>query len=161
MVNEHTADYHPSPSELTSRIHPLIFLWTAKGNISLSLSIYIYFFFSKLYTIMVVENFQIYSVKITGKYICESKNWICSFLLMPTNNTLPQVLIINLQAEGNYPFPQNNIFWKSIFSTAEKGEDYGAEKMTKITPARIFITNLYTFHHLCNLLIFGFCFVVP
>ena len=31
MVNEHTVDYHPSPSELTSRIHPLIFLWTPKG----------------------------------------------------------------------------------------------------------------------------------
>ena len=33
MVNEHTVDYHPSPSELTSRIHPLIYLWTAKGFI--------------------------------------------------------------------------------------------------------------------------------
>ena len=31
MVNEHTVDYTPpSPSELTSRIHPLIFLWTPK-----------------------------------------------------------------------------------------------------------------------------------
>ena len=33
MVNEHTVDYHPSPSELTSRIHPLVFLWTTKGFI--------------------------------------------------------------------------------------------------------------------------------
>ena len=30
MVNKHTVDYHP----LTSRIHPLIFLWTPKGFIS-------------------------------------------------------------------------------------------------------------------------------
>ena len=28
MVNEHTVNYHLSPSELTSRIHPLLFLWT-------------------------------------------------------------------------------------------------------------------------------------
>ena len=26
MVNKNTLDYHPSPSELTLRIHPLIFL---------------------------------------------------------------------------------------------------------------------------------------
>ena len=34
MVNKHTVDYHPSPSQLISRIHPLIFLWTPKGHIS-------------------------------------------------------------------------------------------------------------------------------
>ena len=28
IVNKHTVDYHPSPSQSTSRIHPLIFLWT-------------------------------------------------------------------------------------------------------------------------------------
>ena len=27
-------DYHPSPSKLTSRIHPLVFLWTSKRFIS-------------------------------------------------------------------------------------------------------------------------------
>ena len=35
IVNKHTADYHPSPSQLISRIHTLIFLWTPKGFISL------------------------------------------------------------------------------------------------------------------------------
>ena len=34
MVNKHTVNYHPSPSQLISRIHPLIFLWTPKGFIS-------------------------------------------------------------------------------------------------------------------------------
>ena len=33
MVNEDIVDYHPSSSELTSRIHPLIFLWTPMGFI--------------------------------------------------------------------------------------------------------------------------------
>ena len=33
-INEHTVDYHPSPSSWTSRIHHLIFLWTPKGFIS-------------------------------------------------------------------------------------------------------------------------------
>ena len=30
MVNKYTVDYHPSPSELTSRMHSLIFLCTPK-----------------------------------------------------------------------------------------------------------------------------------
>ena len=34
MVNKSTVDYHPSPSQLISKIHPLIFLWTLKGFIS-------------------------------------------------------------------------------------------------------------------------------
>ena len=46
MVNKHTVDYHPSPSEWTSRIHSLVFLWTPKGLISPE---YFLNFFSKLY----------------------------------------------------------------------------------------------------------------
>ena len=45
-INEHTVDYHPSPSSLTSRIHHLIFLWTPKGFISPE---YFLIFFSNLY----------------------------------------------------------------------------------------------------------------
>ena len=35
IVNKHSVDYHPNPSELTSRIYPLIFLQTSQGFISL------------------------------------------------------------------------------------------------------------------------------
>ena len=52
---------------------------------------------------MVVEKFQIYGVKITEKYMCEWKNWICSFLLLPLSKTLSQT-------EWNYPFYLNSIF---------------------------------------------------
>ena len=31
---QNTVDYHPSPSQLISRIHPLIFLWTHNGFVS-------------------------------------------------------------------------------------------------------------------------------
>ena len=34
MVIRHTPDYQPSPSQLISTIHPLIFLWTSKGFVS-------------------------------------------------------------------------------------------------------------------------------
>ena len=38
---------------------------------------------------MAAKKFQKYSVKITDKYICESKYLICSFLLMPLIKTPP------------------------------------------------------------------------
>ena len=71
---------------------------------------------------MIAEKFQICSFKITGKYICESKNWIYSFLLMPKSKTLPQIFIIIPQTEGNCLFLPNSIFWRY----------YGVEKITKI-----------------------------
>ena len=92
MVNKHTVDYHPSPSELTSRIHPLIFLWTSKGFIIYSKCFLN--FFKPVFWTMVAEKFQIHGVKITGKCICESKNWICLFLLMSLSKSLSQVIII-------------------------------------------------------------------
>ena len=48
---------------------------------------------------MFAEKFQIYSVKITEKYISGSKNLICSFLLMPPKKTRPQAFIIIAQAQ--------------------------------------------------------------
>ena len=41
--------------------------------------IFLEFFHKPVYSTMVVEKFQIYAVKITGKYICESKNWMFIF----------------------------------------------------------------------------------
>ena len=58
MWNEDTDDYYHSPSELTSRIHPLIFLW-----IPISMDSYFYlsrtfleFFVKVVYPTMVAEN---------------------------------------------------------------------------------------------------------
>ena len=64
---------------------------------------------------MVAEKFPIYSVKITGKYICESKNWIRSFLLMPPSKTLPQA----------DTYSSRTALSEDIFSLAKKGEGWG------------------------------------
>ena len=111
MVSEHTVDYHHSLSELVSRIYSLLFVWTLKGFISTEY--FFNFFLKPVYPTMVVERFQICVYKITGKYICKSKNWIRSFLLMPPSETLLQVLIMISHAEGNYSL--------STFSPAEGG----------------------------------------
>ena len=159
MVNEHTVDCHPSPSELPSRTQPLIFLWTPKG-VYLSW-IFLRAFLKPVYPTVVAKKFQIYGVKITGKYICDTKSWICSFLPISPNKTSPYVLISTPKAKGNYPFSLNRIFWKSFFLPAEGGKDYGAEKITKIKLVRVLVTSIYKFHHLCSLYIFGFHFAVP
>ena len=127
MVNEHTVDYHPSSSESTWSIHSLIFQWTPEGFISPE------HFVKPVYPTMFAEKFQIYGIKVTGKYICESKNWICSFLLMYPSKTFPQVLLISPQAEGNYKFLLNSVLWKSISSQAEvEGRIMEQKKRSKL-----------------------------
>ena len=55
-------------------------------------------------------------------------------------------------------------FFFAFFHTAilsvqkEVGEDYVVEKLPKLTSA--LVTSFDKFHHLCNLYIFGLCFVV-
>ena len=66
MVNKHTVDYHPSPSQLISRIHTLIFLWTRKGFISPESFLN---FFLNLYIPPWLQKSLKFMVKITGKYI--------------------------------------------------------------------------------------------
>ena len=81
---------------------------------------------------MVAEKFQIYSVKIAGKYICELKNWICSFLLMPPGKTHSQVFIIILQLDGNCPFLPNSVFWRFFFLRRKGEKVMELKKNTKI-----------------------------
>ena len=122
---------------------------------------YLLNFFSNLYPTMVAETFQIYGVKITGKEICESKNWICSFLFMPPSNILLQVLITTTPGRRKLPTSREQRFLKIYFSPAERGKDYGVKKMTKIKPLKTVITSSDEFHRFWNLDIFGFCFLVP
>ena len=80
--------------------------------------IFLEFFPKHAYSNMTAEKFQIYSVKITGKYICKIES--VHFYSCPQGKTFPQVFIIppalpppphpNPQAEENYQFLLSNIF---------------------------------------------------
>ena len=129
MVNKHTVDYHPSSSQLTSRIYPLRFLCTPRGFI---FSESFLNFFLNLYIPPWLQKSFKFIVLTYCKYICESKNWICSFLLMLLSKTLPQVFIIILQEDGNCPFLPNRVFWRYFFLRRKGEEDYGVERITKI-----------------------------
>ena len=128
IVNKHTVDYHPSPSELTSRIHFLTFLWTPKGCISPE---YFLKFFSKLYD--------------------------PPFLLMPSSKNLSQVLIMTPRQNEITHFPRI-AFFENLFPPAGRREDYGAEKITKIKLARVLVISFDKFHHFNNLYLFFILF---
>ena len=65
MVNKHTVDYHPSPSQLISSIHYLIYLWTLKGfirsesSLNFFLNLYILLWLQKSFKFMVLRLLQI------------------------------------------------------------------------------------------------------
>ena len=69
------------------------------------------FFLKPVFRTMVAEKFQIHSVTITGKCICESKNWICSFLFMSLSKNLPQVLIITTPCRRKLTISPKTMFF--------------------------------------------------
>ena len=94
-------------SELTSRIHPLLFLSTPQGFIFSSE--YFLKFFSNRY----IEPWLQKSFKFMVLRLLEN-----AFLLMSPSKTFPQVLTITTPQEETNHFPQTTIF---IFFLSRKG----------------------------------------
>ena len=167
MVNEHTVFHHPSSLELTSMIHPIIFLRTAECFISPSLKNICWIFSQTCISHHCWKIFQIHGIQVTTKCLCESKNWIYSVLLMPPSKTLSHVLIIiprrPRQREILNFFLLGRILWILNLSAGGWGErNYERdEKVTKIKLVRVLVTSFNKSHHLCTFDIFGYCFVVP
>ena len=169
MENEHTVDYHLRPSKLTSRIHPLIFLWTPKRFISPESFLK---FFSNLYIYptnrgcgkqdpqqrgrgpsLFMNSYFARDVFLENCFSCHSPSrfHFCSF---------PQAKLSPRQKEITYFIL--TAFSENLFFPQQKdGENYGAEKMNKIKLLRVLVTSFDKFHHLCNLYIFYFYFAVP
>ena len=104
MVNKHTVDYHPSPSEFTSRINLLIFLWTPKGFISPE---HFWNFFSNLYIpSWLQKSFKFMVLRLLENTFVSQK--IESVYWWPQAKLSPRFLSSPLQTEGNYPFPQKS-----------------------------------------------------
>ena len=72
VANKHSVNCNPSPSGMISpRIHPLIFLYTL--GLSRFPKILLIVISKQYISSWLEKKFQIYSVEITGKWICESK----------------------------------------------------------------------------------------
>ena len=80
---------------------------------------------------MVAEKFQIYSVKITGKY------WICSFLVVIESKTHHPGFYHYSPGRKKLPVPPEQHFLKILLLEQKGkggggGEHYGVERITKI-----------------------------
>ena len=60
------------------------------------------------------KSFKFMVLRLLEDTFVSQKKWIFSFLLIPPSTNLPQ-------AEGNYSFHPNSIFWKSIFPQQKGG----------------------------------------
>ena len=140
MVNEHTVDYHPSPSEFTSWIHPLIFLWTPKEFISAE---YFLNFFSNLYIPpWLQESFKFMVLRLLENTFVSQKTEF-----VPQAKLSPRFLSSPLQAKEITHSPQTKCF-ENLFFISRQGKDYRAENMIKIKLAMVLVTNFDKFHHL-------------
>ena len=110
---KHTVDYHPSPSQLISRIHTLIFLWTPKGFISPESFLN---FFLNLYI---------------PPWLWNKKSNLFIFNHAPNQNSPPGFYHYP-PGRQDCPFLPSSIFWRYFFLRRMGGEDYGVEKITKI-----------------------------
>ena len=158
MENKHTLDYRSSPSELTSRIQRLIFLWTPKGFISPE---YFLNFFSNLYIpAWLPKTFKFMVLRLLENTFenqkIESVHFLSYFRANP--HPSPSFLSSPIQTEKNHLFPRNNVFFK-IYFPQQKGGGGSCMDLKKFPS--VMVTSFDKFHNFCNVYVFGFFFVLP
>ena len=112
MVNKHTVDYHPSPSQLISRIHPLIFLWTPKGFISPESFLN---FFLNLYIPSWLQKSFKFSVKITANTFVSQKIESVHFYSYPQAKLYCKILSLSSR-QKRIVHSSRTVFFEDIFS---------------------------------------------
>ena len=155
MVNKHTVDYHPSPPQLISRTHPLIFLLTSKGFISPES--FLNFFLNLGIPPWLQRTFKFLVLRLLANTFVSQKIESVHFYWCTQAKLFPRFLWLPPRQKEN-----THSSW-TAFSEAQVffgGEDYGVEKIAKIKPKKLLVTSSDKFHHLCNLYINGSCFVV-
>ena len=116
MVNKYTVDYHPNPSQLISRIHTLYFY-----GLQMGWSLFLEFFPKPIYSTLVAEKFQVYSVKTTANafvsqkikslhfYSCSQAKFSLRFLSLSYRQTGIVHSFRTVLLE--YIFPEERKFW--------------------------------------------------
>ena len=133
MVNEHTMDYHPRPSELNSRIHPLIFLWFPQG-FYLSPDFLLNFFSNLNIPPWLAKNLKFMVLRLLENALVSQKT---KFILTHAPK----------QNSGSYHPPLGRR--KLPISPAERGEETMKEvkQKSKIKLVRVVDMSFEKFHH--------------
>ena len=155
MANKHTVNYHPSPSEFTSKnlFLPLTFLWTPKGSIPPE---FLLDFFSNLYIPPWLQKGFKFMVLRLLENTFESKESVYSCSQAKLS---PRFLSELLQTEEIYLFPPKQSVLKIYFSTAESGRTIELKILPKLN-FQGYWSQVLINSAVCNLYIFCFCFVV-
>ena len=128
MVNKHTVDYDPSPSQLISRMHTLIFLWTPKEFISPES--FLNFFLNLYIPPWLWKSFKFIVLRLLQMHL-----WVKKLNMFISNHTLkpksPPGFYHYPPGRRQLPFPSKQHFLK-IFFPEEKGRGVGGERIMKL-----------------------------
>ena len=113
MVNKHTVDYHPSPSQLTSRIHPLIFLWTPKGFVSPES--FLNFFLNLYIPALLRKSFKFMLLRLLANIFVSQKIESVHFYSSPQAKLSPRFFSLP-RGRRKLPIPPEQRFLKIYFS---------------------------------------------
>ena len=115
IVNKHTVDYHPSPSELISKIQLHIFLWTPKRFISPESFLNI---FLNLYIpLWLRKSFKFIVLRLLGNTFVSKKIESVHFYSYPQAKLSPRFL-------RKFPIPPEQHFLKIFFPQQKGGERF-------------------------------------
>ena len=95
MVNKHTVDYLPSPSQLISRKQPLIFLWTPKEFISPES--FLNFFLNLYIPLWLRKNFKFTVLRLLANTFVNQKSESVHFYSCPQAKLSPKPLSLPLR----------------------------------------------------------------
>ena len=107
---------------------------------------------------MVAQKFQIYGVKITGKYICESKNKSVHFYSCPQAKLSLRFLSLPPR-EKEFTYSSRTVF--SVFFPHQKGERGRIMELKKLPKLNQEGSWSQVLINSTIFATFGFCFVVP
>ena len=102
---------------------------------------------------MVAEKFQIYSIKITANTFVSQKIESVYFYACPQAKLPPPP-----PGRRELPILPEQHFLKIFFPEEKGGGGERIMELKKLT--KVSVSGFDKFHHLCNLYIFGLCFVV-
>ena len=146
---------HPSPSEFTSRTHPLIFLWTPKGLISPE---YFLIFFSNL---CIPPIFQPWKKCFKLMVLRLLENTFVSKRLESVHfYSYPQVFIITTLGRKKLPISPKQSILKIYFLPSERERTMELKISPKLN-LQGYWSQVLIYSTIFNLNIFDFCFVVP
>ena len=144
MINRHTVDYHPSLSQLTSKIHPFLFLWTRNGFISPE---YFLIFFSNLYIPpWLQKSFKFMVLRLLANTFVNQRVESVHFYSCPEQNS-PPCSYHYPKGSTKFPIPPELRFLKVYFFPNEK-KDMELKRWPKLKLREYWInsTIVATFH---------------